>query len=155
MLVPEKGSLDAILIATGSEVSLAVAAAKQLTESGRGVRVVSMPCAEVFDAQEAAYRLFKKSGAEYAKRVRIEAAKYTEAPVDFVATGGGATGAEDNARETERNARKSRATLPPTHTAPRRAHTAPYYFLCRTLPHTRCTGPRPARRAEVALLFLV
>ena len=47
-------------------------------------------------AQEAAYRLFKKSGAEYAKRVRIEAAKYTEAPVDFVATGGGATGAEDD-----------------------------------------------------------
>ena len=47
-------------------------------------------------AQEAAYRLFKKSGAEYSKRVRIEAAKYTEAPVDFVATGGGATGAEDD-----------------------------------------------------------
>ena len=31
----------------------------------------------------------------------------------------------------------------------------PYYFLCRKLPHTRRTGPRPARRAEVALLFLV
>ena len=46
-------------------------------------------------AQEAAYKLFKKSGAEYAKRVRIEAAKYTEAPAGFVA-GGGATGAEDD-----------------------------------------------------------
>ena len=31
----------------------------------------------------------------------------------------------------------------------------PYYFLCRRLPHTRCYGPWPARRAEAALLFLV
>ena len=52
----EQGSLDAILIATGSEVSLAVEAAARLSSEGRGIRVVSMPCAEVFDAQEAGYR---------------------------------------------------------------------------------------------------
>ncbi len=56
ILVRETGNLDAIIVATGSEVSLAVTAAEQLAASGRGVRVVSMPCAEVFDAQEAAYR---------------------------------------------------------------------------------------------------
>ena len=56
ILVRETGNLDAIIVATGSEVSLAVTASEQLAASGRGVRVVSMPCAEVFDAQEAAYR---------------------------------------------------------------------------------------------------
>ena len=56
VLVTEQGSLDAILIATGSEVSLAVEAAARLSGEGRGIRVVSMPCAEVFDAQEAGYR---------------------------------------------------------------------------------------------------
>ena len=50
------GVPDAILIATGSEVHLAMAAADQLAASGRQVRVVSMPCAEVFEAQDAAYR---------------------------------------------------------------------------------------------------
>jgi len=48
--------LDAILIATGSEVELAVAAAEQLGAQGKNVRVVSMPCAEVFEQQDAAYR---------------------------------------------------------------------------------------------------
>lgn len=56
VLTPEVGELDAIIIATGSEVSLAVEAAAKLSESGRGVRVVSMPCAERFMAQDAAYR---------------------------------------------------------------------------------------------------
>jgi len=56
VLVSEQGRLDAILIATGSEVSLAVEAAARLSGEGRGIRVVSMPCAEVFDAQEAGYR---------------------------------------------------------------------------------------------------
>jgi transketolase len=51
-----EGTPDAILIATGSEVQLAVAAAEQLTAGGRQVRVVSMPCAEIFEQQEAAYR---------------------------------------------------------------------------------------------------
>ncbi len=50
------GSPDAILIATGSEVQLAMAAAQQLAASGKRVRVVSMPCAELFEQQDAAYR---------------------------------------------------------------------------------------------------
>ncbi len=48
--------VDLILIATGSEVSLAVAAADALTAKGHGVRVVSMPCPTVFAAQDAAWR---------------------------------------------------------------------------------------------------
>ncbi len=50
------GTPDAILIATGSEVQLAVAAAEQLEAKGRQLRVVSMPCAEVFEQQDADYR---------------------------------------------------------------------------------------------------
>jgi transketolase len=49
-----EGQPDAILIATGSEVALAMDAAAALGE--HKVRVVSMPCAELFDAQDAAYR---------------------------------------------------------------------------------------------------
>jgi transketolase len=51
-----EGTPDAILIATGSEVHLAMAAAERLTEQGRQVRVVSMPSPEVFEAQDASYR---------------------------------------------------------------------------------------------------
>lgn len=47
---------DAILIATGSEVALAVAAAKQLKAADIAVRVVSMPATDVFLAQDASYR---------------------------------------------------------------------------------------------------
>ena len=56
VLVREQGDLDAILIATGSEVALAVEAAERLQADGRGVRVVSMPCAELFDSHEAGYK---------------------------------------------------------------------------------------------------
>jgi transketolase len=56
VLCDSAGSPDAILIATGSEVQLAVAAAQQLAAKGKKVRVVSMPCAEVFEQQDAAYR---------------------------------------------------------------------------------------------------
>ncbi len=45
-----------ILMATGSEVSLCVEAAGRLADEGIACRVVSMPCCEVFDAQEAEYR---------------------------------------------------------------------------------------------------
>jgi len=48
--------LDAIVIATGSEVQLAMAAREELAKQGIGVRVVSMPCWERFEAQEPAYR---------------------------------------------------------------------------------------------------
>ena len=47
---------DTILIATGSEVNLAVAAAKELASQGAKVRVVSMPSTDVFDKQDAAYK---------------------------------------------------------------------------------------------------
>ena len=50
------GVPEAIIIATGSEVSLAIEAQKLLADKGRRVRVVSMPSAEIFDAQETAYR---------------------------------------------------------------------------------------------------
>ena len=47
---------DTILIATGSEVNLAVSAAKELASQGGKVRVVSMPSTDVFDAQDAVYK---------------------------------------------------------------------------------------------------
>ncbi len=47
---------QALIIATGSEVSLAIDAAKQLAEKGKSVRVVSMPCAERFLRQDKDYR---------------------------------------------------------------------------------------------------
>jgi transketolase len=47
---------DLILIATGSEIALAVAAAEELTSEGVNVRVVSMPCTELFDEQSDDYR---------------------------------------------------------------------------------------------------
>ena len=50
------GTPEVILIATGSEVALAVDAAKVLAEKGRRVRVVSMPSTDAFDNQDAAYR---------------------------------------------------------------------------------------------------
>jgi transketolase len=50
------GTPEAIIIATGSEVMLAMDAAVVLREKGRRIRVVSMPCADLFDAQDAAYR---------------------------------------------------------------------------------------------------
>jgi transketolase len=57
VLLKESGSsLDAIIIATGSEVALAVDAAKKLAEAGKSVRVVSLPATDVFMAQDAAWR---------------------------------------------------------------------------------------------------
>lgn len=55
-LVDCEGTPEAIIIATGSEVELAVQAAKQLSEQGKRIRVVSMPSTTVFDKQDAAYR---------------------------------------------------------------------------------------------------
>ncbi|MEE9424520.1 MAG: transketolase [Methylococcales bacterium] len=51
-----KGQPDAIIIATGSEVEIAVKAAEQLGTKGKNVRVVSMPSTNVFDSQDQAYR---------------------------------------------------------------------------------------------------
>jgi transketolase len=50
------GRPDVILIGTGSEVSLCVAAQQQLNSEGIATRVVSMPCWELFDDQDAAYQ---------------------------------------------------------------------------------------------------
>jgi transketolase len=50
------GKLRAVIIATGSEVPLAMAARDQLHKDGIAVRVVSMPCTSAFDAEDAAYR---------------------------------------------------------------------------------------------------
>ena len=56
ILREEQGELEAIVIATGSEAALAIDTAEKLSAAGRGVRVVSMPCADVFERQDAVYR---------------------------------------------------------------------------------------------------
>ncbi|HEH9430783.1 TPA: transketolase [Aeromonas sobria] len=66
------GTPELILIATGSEVELAVAAYDQLTAKGRAVRVVSMPATDVFDAQSAEYKA-SVLPMSVTKRVAIEA----------------------------------------------------------------------------------
>lgn len=67
---------DAILIATGSEVAIALETAKRFSEQGISIRVVSMPCAERFLAQDQVYQeeILPKS---VRKRVAIEAASTT------------------------------------------------------------------------------
>ncbi len=67
------GEPELILIATGSEVGLAVQAFDKLSEQGRKVRVVSMPCTSVFDAQDAAYKQ-SVLPLEVGARIAIEAA---------------------------------------------------------------------------------
>lgn len=67
-----EGTADVILIASGSEVSLAVKAKTELAKEGQKVRVVSMPCMDIFEEQSAEY---KESVLPKAvrKRVAIEA----------------------------------------------------------------------------------
>lgn len=67
------GVPEALIIATGSEVQLAVAAAQQLGKQGKKIRVISMPSADVFAAQDLAYRqsVIPK---EVTARVAVEAA---------------------------------------------------------------------------------
>lgn len=67
------GEPELILIATGSEVGLAVQAYDKLTEQGRNVRVVSMPCTSVFDAQDASWKQ-QVLPVEVGARIAIEAA---------------------------------------------------------------------------------
>lgn len=67
------GKLDLIFIGTGSELDLAVQAAHKLAAEGYAIRVVSMPCAEIFDAQSAEYRESVLPNA-VRRRVAIEAA---------------------------------------------------------------------------------
>lgn len=72
VLAEEKGVLEAIIIATGSEIDLALKAQKILTEQGKGVRVVSMPSVDAFMAQDDAYRQ-KVLPNEVRARVAVEA----------------------------------------------------------------------------------
>ena len=51
-----QNNIDLILMASGSEVELAINAQKALESEGKSVRVVSMPCMDIFEAQDAAYK---------------------------------------------------------------------------------------------------
>ena len=53
---PKSTKIDAVMIATGSEVALALQAAQQLEKDGIGVRIVSMPSTTLFDQQDATYK---------------------------------------------------------------------------------------------------
>ena len=68
------GTPDLILIGTGTELDLCVQAAKQLTAEGKNVRVVSMPCVELFDEQSDAYKE-QVLPAAVRKRIVVEAAE--------------------------------------------------------------------------------
>jgi transketolase len=72
----DPADMKGILIGTGSEVSLAIEAQKELAAQGIDVRVVSMPCQELFDAQSAAY---KESVLPHDVRARVA----VEAAADF------------------------------------------------------------------------
>ncbi|MGH2637823.1 MAG: transketolase family protein, partial [Rhabdochlamydiaceae bacterium] len=68
----EKKTADYTLFATGSELSLALDVATALEHQGKSVRVVSMPCWELFEAQDSAYQA-SIVGGNLGKRVSIEA----------------------------------------------------------------------------------
>ena len=71
-LIDSAGTPDVLILATGSEVAIAVDAHTLLTEAGVKARVVSMPCWELFDAQDATYKESVLPAA-VTKRVSIEA----------------------------------------------------------------------------------
>ena len=71
VLLEPEASRDVTILATGSEVSLAVEAAKLLAEQGTEAAVVSMPCWELFEAQDPAYQ---EAVLGSAPRVGVEAA---------------------------------------------------------------------------------
>nr|WP_194245680.1 transketolase [Donghicola mangrovi] len=72
VLAEAEGKRQAIIMATGSEVEIAMEAKKLLEAEGIGTRVVSMPCMELFDAQDEGYR--KKVLPAGPVRVAVEAA---------------------------------------------------------------------------------
>jgi transketolase len=73
ILSDSEGTPDLILIGTGAEVNLCVKAAEQLSGEGHKVRVVSLPCWELFEEQDAAYRESVLPKA-VTKRLAVEAA---------------------------------------------------------------------------------
>jgi transketolase len=80
------GTPDAIIIATGSEVELAVKAQEALAEKGKNVRVVSLPSTNVFEAQSQEYRDSVLSPS-VTRRVAVEAG-VTDAWYKYVGFGG-------------------------------------------------------------------
>lgn len=72
---PEKDAakLDGIIIGTGSELALCVNAARELEKAGKSVRVVSMPCWELFDAQSDDYKASILPADAYSKTMSVEA----------------------------------------------------------------------------------
>ncbi|MGE4557674.1 MAG: transketolase [Desulfovibrionaceae bacterium] len=71
-----EGGIDAIAVASGSEVHLALEAAKELSKRGHKVRVVSMPCMDRFEAQDPAYQARVLPEAVTARLVIEAAAPY-------------------------------------------------------------------------------
>lgn len=72
ILKREKVKPDYTLVATGSEVSLAMDVAEELEKRGKDVRVISMPCWEIFEKQSGEYKA-SIFGGDLGKRVSIEA----------------------------------------------------------------------------------
>ena len=73
VIYPEKGNLDLIIMASGSEVSIAINVARDLEEHNIFARVVSMPCLNLFDEQSEQYKdMVLPKGV---KRVAIEASE--------------------------------------------------------------------------------
>jgi transketolase len=89
-LRPADGTPDALLIATGSEVGIAMTAAERLEDENILVAVVSMPCTSLFDAQDEAYRESVLPTAVTA-RVAIEAG-VTSGWYRYVGAGGSVIG---------------------------------------------------------------
>ncbi|GBL05591.1 transketolase [Glaciecola sp. KUL10] len=72
VLIEPSSAPEVILLATGSEVHLAVDAAEKLTAEGKATRVVSMPCTDLFDRQSAEYKA-SVLPSNVTKRVAVEA----------------------------------------------------------------------------------
>jgi transketolase len=72
VLYGAKGDADVLFIATGSELHSALEAAKLLEAQGKTVRVVSLPCWSLFDAQDAAYKK-QVLGGKFGLKVSVEA----------------------------------------------------------------------------------
>ena len=68
------GTPEIILIGTGTELNLCVEAAKELSSKGKKVRVVSMPCVELFEEQSESYQE-KVLPSAIRKRIVVEAAE--------------------------------------------------------------------------------
>ena len=86
VLIEPQGTPECIVIATGSEIGIAVQAVNTVNGTGRRVRLVSMPCTEAFNAQDAAYRESVLPRA-VSRRLAVEAGA-TQCWWQYVGTGG-------------------------------------------------------------------